>query len=813
MSIRQEVQQELTRGDVGEEIRRLVLAALEGEDAIEKVLAGEEEVLAGESVETSETAPDNEEQVSPVYLRDITVSGFRGIGPETTLEISPGPGLTVVVGRNGSGKSSFSEALEVLLTGDSYRWMDKPKSWERGWKNLHQGDNPKIIAHFQVEGMNEQTVIQRIWDHSSKLEESKFSVQHNGHSHSSLAEIGWEKPLDIYRPILSYNELSRIYYSRPIDFYNILSRVLGLEELSYAIDELSKTRSRRGDEKKIIKQLKENIVPKLNELDDEIAKKVSDMISGSNWDWGTIEKIIDNEELDSSYSNLRELQEKISIPDKEQVTKVVNNLNDARISLANLSGTESEQAEQLVVLLKQAVEHYKGYRNQRCPVCRVGVLDDAWYTDVSEQIKDLENTAQSYQNAKKSKNSALEETRQVLSVPDLPVSDMVNTDELIYSWNQWVLLLDSEDNVSEHLLSQYSVVRDIATKVSEEVNHFLSDRENKRKSFLPDLRTLVSEAYKADKERQEVGKIEQASNEIKTIMRKLQSFRWSHIEKQVLNLWEDLRLDSSVSLRSVKLVGLPGKGKGNVDLSVKVDGIDAAALSVASQGELSCLALSLFFPRAMLSASPFRFLIIDDPIQSMDPARVYELARLFAKIAEERQLIVFTHDDRLPESLRLLNLDYLCLEVIRDPDSKVKVEKNRDPVIRYFCDAFSVIDDNHLKRAIPGFCRSGLEAACVEAVRRRRLNAGESHESIEEMLSKATILCQRASLVLFNEDNRCNKVFNTIKDKWGEDLAKAYSATNKGSHSGYSGDLSNKGLRTLINNCLELAEKLRYYDV
>ena len=33
--------------------------------------------------------------------------GLAGVGPETTLDLPPGPGLTVVAGRNGTGKSSF----------------------------------------------------------------------------------------------------------------------------------------------------------------------------------------------------------------------------------------------------------------------------------------------------------------------------------------------------------------------------------------------------------------------------------------------------------------------------------------------------------------------------------------------------------------------------------------------------------------------------------------------------------------------------------------------------------------------------------
>ena len=53
----------------------------------------------------------------PVWLRSVTVEGFRGIGAPATLTLEPSPGLTVVVGRNGSGKSSFAEGLELLMTG------------------------------------------------------------------------------------------------------------------------------------------------------------------------------------------------------------------------------------------------------------------------------------------------------------------------------------------------------------------------------------------------------------------------------------------------------------------------------------------------------------------------------------------------------------------------------------------------------------------------------------------------------------------------------------------------------------------------
>ena len=109
----------------------LVLAACEGEDVLNDTLASSKPT-AGPAQKPVRAA------ASGAFLTSLTVAGFRGIGPTQTLTINPGPGLTIIFGRNGSGKSSFAEALEVLLTGDSKRWSDRSKIWKEGWRNLHQ---------------------------------------------------------------------------------------------------------------------------------------------------------------------------------------------------------------------------------------------------------------------------------------------------------------------------------------------------------------------------------------------------------------------------------------------------------------------------------------------------------------------------------------------------------------------------------------------------------------------------------------------------------------------------------------------------
>ena len=205
-------------------------------------------------------------------------------------------------------------------------------------------------------------------------------------------------------------------------------------------------------------------------------------------------------------------------------------------------------------------------------------------------------------------------------------------------------------------------------------------------------------------------------------------------------------------------------------LDVTVDGVAGAALGVMSQGELNALALSLFMPRASLPESPFRFMVIDDPVQSMDPSRVDGLAHALHEAARTRQVVVFTHDDRLPEAVRHLLIPATVIEVTRRPTRWSRHESSKSPITRYFDDAMAIVRTENLpeevqQRLVPGFCRSGVEAACVDAVRRRRLKAGAMHD-IEVVLEDADTLRKRLALALFDDMAKAGEVGRSLDNRW-----------------------------------------------
>jgi len=68
--------------------------------------------------------------VNGLYLKTVAISEFRPYGPAFKLDL-PGPGVTLLVGPNGLGKTAFFEAIEWALTGQVERLARLPKDVPR----------------------------------------------------------------------------------------------------------------------------------------------------------------------------------------------------------------------------------------------------------------------------------------------------------------------------------------------------------------------------------------------------------------------------------------------------------------------------------------------------------------------------------------------------------------------------------------------------------------------------------------------------------------------------------------------------------
>ncbi len=779
----------------------LLLAALEGEESLSAQLAGDQATRQSPDAQANPVPP----QPSGAYLRSLTVGGFRGIGQPATLNLPPGPGLTLVIGRNGSGKSSFAEALEVLLTGDLRRWEKLPAVWHQGWRSMHQPDVAEIKAEFVIEGTG-QAVAQRAWPDGGRFTDSSAWAQVAGEKRAGLDRLGWFRALADYRPFLSHSELEA-FFGSPSGLYELLASVLGLEDLTLAAVRLAAARKTRDAALTEAKKRLPNLLARLELSDDERAATCRTALGGRIWDLAAArsaatgaQTVADGGELDG----LRRLAQ-LTVPAEDDVREAAASLGDAAAGLEAIAGSPAGRARALAGLLTAALQHHRAHGDGECPVCgRPGALTGQWQQQTEDEVARLGREAQAADAAERAAADARRLATALIQLPPPVLAETpppgVDTGPAKAAWEIWANPPDASPAtgaaglraLADHLDHGLAPLTREVGALSARAFAEHAERDDRWAPVAAEVSSWCTDAAAAQDGIATVLAVKSAETWLKAATDDIRNERLAPLADQARAIWATLRQESNVDLGAIRLVG--SATQRHVELDVSVDGTAGSALGVMSQGEINALALSMFLPRATLPASPFRFLVIDDPVQAMDPAKVDGLARVLEGTAADRQVIVFTHDNRLAQAIRQLSIPATILEVTRRPGSAVQVRACLDPARQALADAGALAADDSVPaevaaRVVPGLCRTAVEAAFTEAIWRRELRAGRGHAEIEADLEAASArLNLLAALALTGDRSMGGEVLSKL-NSWGRQFGDTYQAINKGAHAAHAGDL------------------------
>lgn len=782
-------------------VANLVVGALRDrlDDASNGVVVGHPERPQGE-----ESAPVR------AFLESVAVTGFRGIGPTSTLALRPGPGLTLVVGRNGSGKSSFAEALEFAMTGDSLRWAGKSLDWKNGWRNLHAQDDPAITVELRVDGEREPRTVRVNWS-SAKLESAKTAVTVPGYGRQDLDSLGWSDAVKTFRPFLPYKELSTISEGRPIDRYNALAPMLGMEALQTPIENLRQARLSAERQRTEAEDHVSQVTELLRESPDKRASTAMEALSGA-WDLERIEALVTGTDPASAQrEGLLATLEQLPSPDLDRVAVAASDLREAAERQEALRGSDAERAEKLAALLEAAVDMHEQHGDADCPVCgRDNGLHSERVADLKGEIERLRSEAGEVLDAGRAMLHAQRSAREAIGTMPPVLGAAAATDigvdvsAPVAAWQAWIDAPDTPIDLAAHLESVCLQVQDATDTVRAAAATRRRRLADQWRPMAESLAEVLPIAHKGLSAAQRVTPLRSAENWLKRCEAAIRDERFDSVKAQVADVWETLAVGSNVMLEDVRL------GNKKVVMDVTVDGDSSVALGVMSQGELHALALSLFIPRVKFEASPFGFAILDDPVQAMDPVRVDGLARVLHSLAQTRQVVVFTHDDRLPTAVRRLQIPATILLVTRRPKSRVELKASLDPLQAAIEDARAVefsggLPEEVSRRVVPNLCRQAIEAACLESGRRRLLRIGMGLDECETRWTDAPRLLPRIAIALYGDAERAGDVYGTLNNKFGPWAADTARACNEMAHSG-----APKGadLKELINRAETLAKEL-----
>lgn len=758
------VDQQLLDTGVDDDTALLVLAALEGDEALYAFLT------EGTTVSRPGAAPAVPSS-GGTFLTSIEVEGFRGIGPAVRLELSPRPGLTVVAGRNGSGKSSLSEALELVLTGDTYRWQKSSVAWRQSWRNLHH-PHAAVTVGFVEESAGPLSVTARWGDEETDVRSASLSVQRPGAAPVDGTEsLGWARAVEQYRPVLSYDELGGLLEGRPSELYDSLAGILGVEQLTDAYKRIQVRHKQAKAPVAAATAARKELAALAGQLGDERATQAEALLRKTSPDLDALRALATgSSSVDlGPVQGLRTLVS-LTLPfDAEVPASAAAQLRTAVAGLASVGSEASARTLARLELLERALHVHAEHGEMTCPVCRTATLDDTWRETSTTLVSDQRRDLAALGRAQEDLDLALRRARSLvvprpaaLSTAPAPALQ----DALVAArsaWDDWREAPAGDDPaaaeaLAAHLVERAPVLVAALERLRADATAALAELDDAWQPFATRLAAWCEEWAACEARKPMVAWLAAAEKWLKENDLRLKNERLAPIAAGARQAWARLRQESNVELGDLTLTGSGSMRKLKIEASV--DDAAAGGFTVLSQGELHALALALFLPRATMPASPFRFLVIDDPVQAMDPAKVDGLVELLADLAQTHQVVVLSHDDRLPAAVRRARVGATVLEVTRGSGSRVSVATATDPAQRYLADATALVSesaegrltDSALRRTLPGLLRFAAEAAARDRFFADRLRAGAPLAEVEAAWSEATTTPRKVGLAVFGAE-------------------------------------------------------------
>lgn len=196
--------------------------------------------------------------------------------------------------------------------------------------------------------------------------------------------------------------------------------------------------------------------------------------------------------------------------------------------------------------------------------------------------------------------------------------------------------------------------------------------------------------------------------------------------------------DAAIELSSIRHTG-GVRNRGAVSVALTIGGREAT-LGMLSSGQRNALLLT---PLVILDATgPFGFLVVDDPVHALDDVRVDLLAQELARLGQQRQVIVLTHDPRLEEHLRARAPVMTVVELHRDPEARtVTWTPHTMPWEALLEDARGIRKgatsdgwaySEPMASVVAGLCRAAVDGALRQAVITR---AVQHNQDVEQALA------------------------------------------------------------------------------
>jgi len=686
----------------------------------------------------------------PWFLRRLEVQGHVGVGAAPlNLEFMPCPGIVVVSARNGVGKTSAADGLRHVLSGGLSRQYQLEEN------NLHC-ETRRIVAvvtngstDVEIGCSDQKSIYWRISDGEDQPLPSE-----------------WVTAYGKYNPILLYPEVSSAIEA-PSTFHKFLDGGLSMDVLRKLIGEVDVARKIGRDAGKRVSDVREEVLRHLHQTDG--ATDIADRVERLDL-FPTPEALAEIEvAVAGLHPRAPSLPELPLLWSTDQHTlnslqEALGRLREAQLSV--LPGAKAVQ-EALADLANPGSRYLERAREDDiCPAC--GSIGKSWVQHAQRNADQLAAALTGVREAERQVKPLLEKFRSTFP-PVLPEAAYIaisthHAGSYGKELREWAALVNYRASIdisslngeqvahlgkrSYDLARWYEGVREgLLLKFERSVGDRLTVRE-----FLNRLIEVVETERPAHERGQQA---ERLGKQVERWIRDTRAALFDPIAEQVKLIWGALSSDGDLGITDVTMSGgVRQSGKINIGLSIGSLSVQPGpeAPRVLSTGQRNALSLATYMPRALQPESPFKFLVLDDPVHAFDVWRVRFLAKLLTRVAASHQVVIFTHDERLWYELRAQGQPMEHIRLNRRPsdsDGSATVFSTdlSSPGSLYLDELEQILQsdqgvgigtDSASSALALTLCRQALDVEVgisIEVLGRR---AGMSPEEIEEVRSRAS---------------------------------------------------------------------------
>ncbi len=652
-------------------------------------------------------------------IQRLRVEAFRGFRDRKEFDLSAS--AVIVTGPNGTGKTSFFDALQWCLLGSIQRLEDL-----RARKNVEHILNQyclgrRAIVELDLVVAGEPLTLRRSGDHTgSSLELQRpgaaplFGPEADEALRDALlpnTDLGLEAALTT-SGLMQQDVMRGVLEAKPADRYRHLTTVLGLGRLeefeeatrSLASEAAKRVRNAQAERDRTADALRQargrlgaaqtrlESLPQIEAMREEISAYLKTAPAAVERPTARIDLASQEaakalaaqfastlDEVNKCVASTRRARELEDSLQPRPTAEESESLSAAKVAaerdfetarsnsksledrLLAARSTAAEMAQLAALAIPQLTDV--------CPVCGQSIAPAQIEAELRARSEDTESIVALQAELDAARDATT--TAEIRAVEARLASEAVQTRQ--EHWEQ-VLSLRAQAEESLHRLSEAKfVVRPIAKSIDD-----LAQSADSITEYLTSRRTRLLEFLNAFDQQHERGVVERSAAEVATLERALadresslvietkRSQQFKQLSDQsvaarvevteeqvramqplVANIFQ--RLDPHPTFKTIEFELDTYYRQGTTSPLVRdiVEGVSADPLVVFSTSQANIVALSYFIAMSLSSGDRgLPFLLLDDPVQSMDDVNVLGFADLCRHLQSRRQLIVSTHERR-----------------------------------------------------------------------------------------------------------------------------------------------------------------------